>query len=84
MILFRTAVTLIGVIATVFWSPWITALCIVVLGIRYRAMEALALGAFMDVLWLPHDTILTMFPLCTIVSLIIVWGFEPLRMEFLR
>lgn len=83
MIFFRTVVSVIGVVAAIFITPWITALCIVVLSIRFRAIEAVLLGALLDFLWLPHDTFLTMFPLCTIVSLVLVWGFEPLRLEFL-
>jgi hypothetical protein len=84
MIAIRTSLTLIGVIAAILLSPWITALCIVLLSVRYRAVEAIALGALLDFLWLPHNTLLTMFPLCTIMAIIVVWGFEPLRLEFLR
>ncbi len=84
MIVIRTALAAIGALAAVFFSPWITALCIVALSVRYRAIEAIALGALLDFLWLPHDTLLTMFPLCTLVTLIVVWGFEPLRLEFLQ
>lgn len=81
---YRTTLFALGVCAAVFFYPWVTALCIVALAIRYRAIEAVGLGALLDFLWLPHDTLLTMVPLCTIVSLIVVWGFEPLRLEFLR
>ena len=84
MTAFRTTVFVIGAFAAVFLYPWITAICIVALSIRFRAIEAIALGALLDLLWLPHDSVLTMFPLCTIVALIVVWGFEPLRLEFLR
>lgn len=83
MIIIRALFTGIGVLGAVFFAPWVTAACIVALSVRYRAVEAVALGALLDFLWLPHDTLLTMFPLCTIVAIIIVWGFEPLRMEFL-
>lgn len=83
MTAFRTIVTLVGACAAIYLSPWIAAACIVLLAVRYRALEAIALGALLDFLWLPHDTTLTMFPLCTLASLVIVWGFEPLRMEFL-
>ena len=82
--IFRTIVFLIGAISAMLLSPWIAALCIVVLSVRYRAYEAVALGAFLDLLWLPHDSLLFSLPLCTIVSLLLVWGFEPLRAEFLR
>lgn len=84
MTAYRLVVFAVGAMAAVYLSPWVTALCIVALSIRYRAIEAVALGALLDLLWLPHDTFFTMFPLCTIVSLIVVWGFEPLRLEFLR
>ena len=83
MILIRATLTALGAVAAIFFSPWITAVCIVALCFRYRAIEAVALGALLDFLWLPHDTFMTMFPLCTLVSLVIVWGFEPLRLEFL-
>ncbi len=84
MTVYRTILFALGVTAAVFFSPWVTALCIVALSVRYRAIEAVALGGLVDFLWLPHDTILTMLPLCTIVALLLVWGFEPLRLEFLR
>ncbi len=84
MIPFRVMCTALGAIASLFIAPWITAVCIVVLSVRFRALEAVALGSLLDFLWLPHDSVLTMFPLCTIVSLVLVWGFEPLRLEFLH
>lgn len=84
MIAVRSILTIVGALGAVFFSPWVTAVCIVALAIRYRSVEAIALGALLDFLWLPHDTLLTMFPLCTIVALAIVWGFEPLRMEYLN
>ncbi len=83
MIAYRTSLTLLGVVAAVFFSPWVTALCIVLLAVRYRAVEAIVLGMLLDMLWLPHDTTLTMLPMCTLISLLVVWGFEPLRLEFL-
>ena len=84
MIAIRSILTTLGVVGAIFLSPWVTAVCIVALSVRYRAVEAIALGALLDFLWLPHDTLLTMFPLCTLVTLVIVWGFEPLRMEYLN
>jgi hypothetical protein len=84
MILYRTVLTIVGVASAILFSPWITAVCIVLLAVPYRALEAIALGAILDMLWLPHDTLLYSFPLCTIVAIVIVWGFEPLRLEFLR
>jgi hypothetical protein len=73
-----------GVFSAIFFSPWITAICIVALAVRYRAVEAIVLGSILDFMWLPHDTLLYSFPLCTLIAAFIVWGFEPLRLEFLR
>ena len=80
----RLCIGIIGTVAAVFIAPWITAICIVALSVRYRAVEAIFLGALLDMLWLPHDSALFSFPVCTIISIILVWGFEPLRLEFLR
>ena len=55
-----------------------------VLAIRYRAIEVLAMGFLLDMLWLPHDSLLFSLPIGTIVAIVIVWGLEPLRLEFLR
>ncbi len=84
MIAYRFIFGVLGAFSAVFFSPWVTAVCIVLLAVRYRAIEAIALGALIDFLWLPHDSMLTMLPLCTLMSLVLVWGFEPLRLEFLR
>ena len=65
-------------------------LFIVLLALRFRATEALFIGLFTDMLWLapggveglgsfPH-----VLPLYTIAAIIIVWGLEPLRLEFMR
>lgn len=81
---YRLIFFVLGSVSAIFFTPWVTALCIVVLALRYRAAEAIVLGAILDFMWLPHDTLLYSFPLCTIIATFIVWGFEPLRLEFLR
>jgi hypothetical protein len=52
-----------------------------ILAVRFRAWEVLAVGALVDLLWLPAG--LTPLPLFTLAALILVWGLEPLRNEFL-
>ena len=64
-----------------FAPAWATVLCIVALSIMCRSWEALALGLFMDLLWLPSGYPL---PIFTSIALVIVWGFEPLRLQLLR
>ncbi len=83
MKLFRVAITSVGLVCAVFGAPWVVALCIVVLAVRFRSLEAIMLGVLLDMLWLPHSTLVLSFPLCTIISICIVWGFEPLRQELL-
>ncbi len=79
----RAIITSVGFVAAVFFSPWIAAVCIVLLAVRYRALEAILIGATLDLLWLPFDTFLLSFPVCTLMAALLVWGFEPLRREFL-
>lgn len=78
---------LLGVLgyASLFWGlPWFTGLCIVLLALRYRAWEAILLGLFMDLMWLPSPYTLYTLPYFTLGSLVVVWGLEPLRRQFLR
>ncbi len=73
----------IGFWGALFAPPWVPVLCIVLLSLRTSAPEAIILGFMMDMLWLPTVGFSSL-PLFTIASIIIVWGLEPLRHEFLR
>jgi hypothetical protein len=79
MNIFRVIVAVIGFLGAIFWPWWIPAICIVLLSLRFRAWEAIALGVFMDLLWLPAGG----WPLFTLGAIAVVWIFEPLRSEFL-
>jgi hypothetical protein len=79
----RIAVATLGFIAAIFLPPWIPVLCIILLSVRFRAWEAILIGAFIDLSWLPSGTLIHSLPLFTIAALLIVWGFEPLRAQFL-
>ena len=76
----RIVVAAIGFLSAIFLPWWIPAICIVILALRWRAWEAILLGVFMDLLWLSPASGL---PLFTILAIVIVWIFEPLRKEFL-
>ena len=78
----RIALGIIGVLGAVFAPPWLPLVAMVALSIRYRAWEAVAIGMLVDLLWIP-DISLGSLPLFTIAGLVLVWGFEPLRQEFL-
>ncbi|MBV9159420.1 MAG: hypothetical protein JO019_02360 [Candidatus Kaiserbacteria bacterium] len=79
----RPALAVIGFLGAMIAPPWVPIACIVLLALRFRAIEAIAIGFFTDMLWIgaPETHAL---PLFTIASIIIVWGLEPLRLEFLR
>lgn len=81
---FRTTVFAIGALSAAFFSPVVAALAVVILAVRYRAWEAVMIGAVMDILWLPYDSLLYSVPWCTCTAALLVWGFEPLRREFLH
>jgi hypothetical protein len=80
---FRIILGTIGFIGVLFLPPWVPVVCIVLLSLRFRAWEAILLGAFIDITWLPSVASLHSLPLFSIAALLIVWGFEPLRAQFL-
>lgn len=80
----RISIALIGFVSAIAGMPWLTALCILALSVRYRAWEVVLLGLFMDFMWLPTDVSLYSFPYFTLGSIVIAWLFEPLRIQFLR
>ena len=77
----RAALGAIAFVGALVAPPWVTILALVFLCLRFRAIEAIAIGAFADMLWLPETLSL---PLVTLAAVILVWGLEPLRLEFLR
>ncbi len=79
----RPTLAAIGFIGALMLPPWVPIVCIVLLAVRYRAWEAILLGALIDLTWLPAGVSLHAFPFFTIAAIIIVWGLEPLRAQFL-
>lgn len=79
----RVALALIGIFGVIFAPPWVPLLCIVLLSLRYRAWEALLIGLLADFMWLPPDAAYHAAPLFTLAALVVVWGLEPIRGEFL-
>jgi len=77
----RVSLFFLGVIAVVFTPPWVPLIVMVAAALRYAAWEVLLIGLFADLVWLPALPV--SLPLFTIASLVLVWGFEPLRREFL-
>lgn len=79
----RVLIALVGFLGAIFAPWWIPAICIVLLSIRWRAWEAIVLGAFMDLLWWTPESGFHGLPLFTVFAIVVVWIFEPLRSEFL-
>jgi hypothetical protein len=79
----RASLALVGFFGIMSLPSWVVLVCIVLLSIRYRAWEVILMGACMDLVWLPAGTLVHTPPLFTIASIVIVWGFEPLRAQFL-
>ncbi len=79
---FRLPIALIGFIGVFVAPPWLPLICILLLSARYRAWEAILIGLLTDLVWLPTLSWHSL-PLITMLSILIVWGFEPLRAQFL-
>lgn len=82
----RIALGVLGIVGALAAPPWVPLLAMVLLAIRYPAYEVLAIGLFVDFLWFTPGTaegLSSSLPLFTIAGLLLVWGLEPLRSEFL-
>ena len=79
--LVRPSLVIIGILGAIFAPPWVPLICMVLLAFRYMAWEVLIMGMMVDFLWLPLGS--HMLPLFTVAGLILAWGIQPLRKEFL-
>jgi len=78
----RHLLAVAGILGAIFAPPWLTILCMGLLAFRYPAWEVLFIGLLTDFLWMPPG-FFSPLPIFTITALILVWGLEPLRKEFL-
>lgn len=78
----RIALGLVGAFGAVFAPPWLPLVAMTALAIRFFAWEAIAIGMLVDLMWL-SDVSLAALPLFTLAGIALVWGFDPLRKEFL-
>jgi hypothetical protein len=79
----RVVIALFGIISVFILPWWVGVACIVLLALRYQAWEAIVIGALIDLTWLPSNPTAHALPVFAILAIIIVWGFEPLRAQFL-
>lgn len=78
----RVLVVLVGIVGLLLGSVWIAVASMVVLAIRYRAWEIVAIGLFFDFAWQPTGATFAV-PVFTLLSIGLVWAFEPIRAQFL-
>lgn len=78
----RVGLSIVGFISAFFMPWWITVIIMIGLSVRYRAWEVLIMGFIMDALWTPAS--LMHVPLYTVIAIVIVWLFEPLRDQLLE
>jgi len=79
----RVVLGLLGVFAAFFAPPYVPLIIMGILALVYAAWEALLLGLLVDLLWLPSGSLFDPLPVFTFAALILVWGLEPLRSEYL-
>lgn len=80
---FRPILAAVGGLCALFFFPWAALIVMAILAFRYRAWEVLLLGALLDFLWLPAGSLFAPAPVFTVLSIVLVWGLEPLRARYL-
>jgi hypothetical protein len=73
-------------LAAVFTPWWVVLIIAILLNLRFRAWEVILIGLFMDLYWMPFQVSFLSFdslPLATIIAIVLVFGFEPVRRQLL-
>lgn len=84
MIMMIRVLLLIAACISVLYAPWwLTIGFVLASSLRFPAWEMLFIGMWMDFLTLPPELSWYSLPVFTIASLAIVWGFDPIRAEFM-
>lgn len=82
----RLVLAIACVVSVVFLPWWVPALLAFALCLRFRAWEVILAGMFMDLYWMPAYPFLSdwgSLPYATIISIVILFGLEPLRRQLL-
>jgi len=76
--------------SVLFAPPWVPLIIAGVLALRFSAWEIIPLGILIDFLYLPHTEGDVFngpwgipFP-ATLIALVLAWGFEPIRRQWMR
>lgn len=85
----------LGILTAVVGPPFLPLMAMVLLAIRFAAWEIVAIGFLVDLLWRAPfsggeyayggglEGLIAGLPLFTIIGIVLAWGLEPLRSEFL-
>lgn len=81
----RPLLATLGFLGAIVAPPSVPLLAMVLLAFRFAAWEIPAIGLFVDLMWLAPSGVDGTFslPLFTLVGVVLAWGLEPLRSEFL-
>jgi hypothetical protein len=79
----RILLFIVACISVLYAPWWLTLLFVFGSSLRYQAWEMLFIGLCMDFLTLPPELGLHSIPVFTLASLAFVWGFDPIRAEFM-
>lgn len=79
---FRIALAALGVGSVFIAPPWVPAVCALLLALRWRAWEVLAIGVLTDLVWLSGSFFYGL-PLATLFAVGLLSLLEPFRNELL-
>lgn len=78
-VLLSSATLILGV----FGLPWLALMCTIALCLRYRAWEIVAIGMYLDLLWLPNGVSVESPPIATIVACVLLLSLEMFRRQLM-
>jgi hypothetical protein len=70
-------------ISSLFAPIWAVIILAGITSFRYRLWELLLIGLFIDFIYLPTGGFMGFPYIATVISLILVWGLEPLRSQLI-
>ncbi|MBI2610492.1 hypothetical protein HYW60_00970 [Candidatus Kaiserbacteria bacterium] len=80
----RVLLSALGFVGAIALPPWVPLLVMAMLSLRFAAWEVIAIGFLVDMIWFsPAGGIVASLPIFTLLGLMLAWGLEPLRSEFL-
>lgn len=82
----RVLLDILMFVSIIFAPWWVPTLIAFMLCLRFRAWEVVLAGMFMDLYWMPQYVSFTSFdsiPLGTVIAVLFLFGFEPLRRQLL-